>query len=261
MKEKQNQIQNLELPQKQEININQQQQNQELNKELNKTYNTNLITQNIEKQQNQEQQQQEETNLIQSVLCVHGDGKGWNGLFWKNIMIPLAEKGFQVYAIDMPGCGQSQGNKYDFRNKGVEVLDEVIKNLGLKDIILCGESVGGRTVINFVNFVKQQPKLQNNVKIKMLVLTHPVLPSTQQMQEYNNHKIPTLVTWAEDDIQHPYNGPHGVRYIKQMLKCEILSWKEEEQYSISEFYKTSYCQKFEQLYNKNYKNVQINNKR
>jgi len=77
------------------------------------------------------------------LLLIHGINIGL-GQWYKNIG-ELAKK-FTVYAIDLPGSGDSSKvdfSKIDLEKDFVAVVANFIRQLGLKDLIIVGHSFGG----------------------------------------------------------------------------------------------------------------------
>ena len=79
----------------------------------------------------------------QPVILLHG-------LFaqkeqWQDVLCTLAAAGFDAIALDLPGFGQSEEypvTVYDL-NRQVELLDNFIGMLGIKELTLAGNSMGG----------------------------------------------------------------------------------------------------------------------
>lgn len=75
---------------------------------------------------------------------------GWRseGKVWLPIMNSRSLKRYSCYAIDFSGFGKSETPRSPFALKDyVEVLEEFIEKLKLKNIILVGHSFGGRVAI------------------------------------------------------------------------------------------------------------------
>jgi len=72
---------------------------------------------------------------------------GWRseGKVWQEIMEKLPE--YNRYALDLPGFGSSQVPQTFTLQNYAEIIDEFIKKLNLKRVILIGHSFGGRVAI------------------------------------------------------------------------------------------------------------------
>jgi pimeloyl-ACP methyl ester carboxylesterase len=100
------------------------------------------------------------------LLLIHGLNIGWGN--WYANITELA-KHFTVYALDLPGCGQS--TKIDFYQSDLEkdfvdVVDKFIDRLQLKNIHIIGHSFGGWIALKLL--------LKNKATIQKIVLVDPV---------------------------------------------------------------------------------------
>lgn len=75
-------------------------------------------------------------------------GWGVNSTLWFKIAPVLIDKNYSLYFLDLPGFGQSQTPQKDFYlDDYVNVVENFVKKLGLKNIVLIGHSFGGRITI------------------------------------------------------------------------------------------------------------------
>lgn len=83
------------------------------------------------------------------IVFIHGlGGNSINWLYQRNQF----KKDYQVIAIDLPGHGKSEGrdelNFFDYQ----AILNELLLvELGLKDLLVCGISMGGKVVLDFAS--------------------------------------------------------------------------------------------------------------
>ena len=81
------------------------------------------------------------------LLFIHGLGsylKAWN----RNI--PELKDHFRCIAIDLPGYGKSSKIIHSGKlNFYTEILNHFIQKLNLKNVNLCGHSMGGQIALNF----------------------------------------------------------------------------------------------------------------
>ncbi len=83
---------------------------------------------------------------LKTLLFVHGLAN--NALSWQQNIVHLRKK-FRCIAIDLPGNGLSTVREVNFSMKYFStVIIELIENLQLKEVILCGHSMGGQIVLN-----------------------------------------------------------------------------------------------------------------
>lgn len=82
------------------------------------------------------------------VILLHGSGPGATG--WSNFAanISVLADHFAVYAIDMPGWGESSPVTFEKRNH-VQTLVEFMDALGIDKAAVVGNSMGGATTIRF----------------------------------------------------------------------------------------------------------------
>lgn len=107
------------------------------------------------------------------VLLVHGMG-AWSEL-WRETMTALAEKGYRVYAMDLPPFGFSEKplepTQYT-RELQAKRIAGVLESLELQDVVIVAHSVGSRPVVEVA--------LAYPERIKELVLVAPALGVTRE---------------------------------------------------------------------------------
>lgn len=121
-----------------------------------------------------------------SVLFLHG--ASFTAQTWQEIgtLKVIADKGYRVVAIDLPGYGSSQ-NKFTSRS---EFLRELIEELNLDKPILVSPSMSGGYSLSFI--VKYPEKLSGFVPIA------PVgIPGVAQ--QLQGIALPTLAIWGSND--------------------------------------------------------------
>lgn len=103
----------------------------------------------------------------QPVILLHGSGPGATG--WSNFAanIEALSKQFKVYAVDMPGWGQSDACTVD-RLDHVEATRQFMDALGLQKAAFVGNSMGGHTSMNFA--------IQHPQRISHLITMGPPAP-------------------------------------------------------------------------------------
>lgn len=69
---------------------------------------------------------------------------GCNRGFWRHQVEPVAEAGYRVVALDLPGHGESGAEREEWTLPGLAAdVAAVIEQLGLERVILVGHSMGG----------------------------------------------------------------------------------------------------------------------
>ena len=82
------------------------------------------------------------------IVLVHGS---WGASWMWNMYTPfLSQKGFDVYALDLRGHGQSDGDLPGVTMQNyVEDVEQVVKDNDLKDPIVIGHSMGGLVALMY----------------------------------------------------------------------------------------------------------------
>lgn len=137
------------------------------------------------------------------VLGIHGwsQRNGWHT--WKPLMAPLAEAGFWVVSVDMPGWGQSvPASPEPLRGERavtavlaiLDVLKEKSESGGAHEAaVLMGKSWGGGVAISLA--------LDHPQHVSKLILTAPAFRKFDRLRHLSQ---PVLLAWAEDDPVIPY---------------------------------------------------------
>ncbi len=150
-----------------------------------------------------------ETNVDKSktILFVHGNSHS-HKTFEKQLSSDLL-KDYRLVSVDLPGHGDSSKNgNYSLKNFG-QLLHKFITNLGLKNVIVVGHSLGGHVSINLLKFYNPMgllifgtPPLKNpfdpsaflaNANAKALNLTtEATLPEIEALMNEMNYKNESL---------------------------------------------------------------------
>jgi len=129
------------------------------------------------------------------ILALHGwsQRNGWHT--WEAIMEPLAELGYRVISLDLPGWGRSRPLPDDWGGfePALMAVDAVMVALGMDDIVLAGKSWGGAAAVAFA--------LKRPHAVTQLVLTAPALSDPSLLGQLDQ---PILMAWSRDDPVIPY---------------------------------------------------------
>lgn len=129
------------------------------------------------------------------VLAVHGlsQRNGWHS--WEPLMRPLAEGGYYVVSLDMPGWGRSSATGFDAMDllQGAAVLLAVTAHLGRhRARALMGKSWGGALALTAA--------LDAPDSVEKLILTAPAFLAFNRLAALRH---PVLLAWANDDPAIP----------------------------------------------------------
>lgn len=147
------------------------------------------------------------------VLGLHGwsQRNGWHT--WEPLMAPLAEAGYCVVSVDMPGWGQSAplDNLPLGGARAVQVVIDVLNGLQKESAVLMGKSWGGGVAV--------QTAVAYPQRIEKLILTAPALRDTSQLAYVAQ---PVLLAWAEDDPVIPHAV--AANYVDALADVTLVSY-------------------------------------
>jgi pimeloyl-ACP methyl ester carboxylesterase len=148
------------------------------------------------------------------VLGIHGwsQRNGWHT--WEPLMAPLAEAGFWVISLDMPGWGQSVLKRPQRLNgdNSVTAVLAVLDGLQAKSAAIMGKSWGGAVALETALMYPQ--------RVSKLILTAPARRNLDPLKELLQ---PTLLAWAEDDPVIPYE--HAARFVNAIPDVQFVSYE------------------------------------
>jgi len=129
------------------------------------------------------------------IVLLHG--AKFKAQTWKELgtIEAVANAGYRVVAIDMPGFGESP---YCLMEQ-IDVLYNVIKKLNIEKPVILGPSMGGRITLNFYFKYKDIPKGL------VLVGTVGIEENAPRIKELS---VPTLIVWGEKDDLAPIKYAH-----------------------------------------------------
>jgi pimeloyl-ACP methyl ester carboxylesterase len=124
------------------------------------------------------------------LVGLHGwsQRNGWHT--WEPLMGPLANAGFCVVSVDMPGWGKSPAlDAFPLAgSRAVSVVIDILNGLQKETAVLMGKSWGGGVAI--------KTALEYPDRVAGLILTAPALQNFAQLDELDKR---VLMAWAEDD--------------------------------------------------------------
>lgn len=148
------------------------------------------------------------------ILGLHGwsQRNGWHT--WEPLMAPLAEAGYRVVSVDMPGWGQSAaiaGESMTMELASRIVLD-ILDALQAARATLLGKSWGGAVALHVA--------LDHPQKVERLILTAPAFRDLDRLSELGQ---PVLLVWAEDDSVIPIR--YAAEYESRVPDLTMVQYK------------------------------------
>ncbi|HFE66546.1 MAG TPA: alpha/beta hydrolase [Chloroflexi bacterium] len=148
------------------------------------------------------------------VLGIHGYSQrnGWHT--WEPLLAPLAEAGFWVVSVDMPGWGQSVLHKPQRLTKdtAVDAVIQIIDGLGAETAVLMGKSWGGGVALDTA--------VAHPGRISQLILTAPARRSLDDLADLTQ---PVLLAWAKDDPVIPYE--YAQKYVQRIPHIQLETYE------------------------------------
>jgi pimeloyl-ACP methyl ester carboxylesterase len=157
---------------------------------------------------------------LPAVLLVHGAHPSLNWKVWDQNISTLAEK-LQVFALDMPGYGQSAQHEgitlepYPVEHFAMTLADFVAE-LRIGPATLIGFSAGGGASL--------LAAANNPSLVQRLVLVSSASARNEFLRKHANEvRLPTLLIWQEGDEVHPVEDGHALAALIPGSRMEILS--------------------------------------
>ena len=94
-----------------------------------------------------------------SIILLHGSGQ--SHVVWSLTTQYLSDQDYNVFALDFPGHGNSDGDSLKTIEEMAEWLDKVIKKIGIQNLTLVGHSQGCLVALEYAN--KFPKKIKNIV--------------------------------------------------------------------------------------------------
>ena len=93
-----------------------------------------------------------------SVLLLHGSGQ--SHVVWSLTTQYLSDQNFNVFALDFPGHGNSEGQSLKSIEEMAVWLEKVVNKIGVKNLSLVGHSQGCLVALEYTN---RYPEKVNNI--------------------------------------------------------------------------------------------------
>lgn len=129
------------------------------------------------------------------ILLIHGANIGWAQ--WYQNIAELAKK-YKVYALDLPGAGNSTNvnfHKTNLEKDYVQVVDKFITKLNFKKIDIVASSFGGWIALRLA--IEQKPY------INKIVLTNPIAFTTHMPLQFRPVSIHQFALFLSKTVLRP----------------------------------------------------------
>ncbi len=148
------------------------------------------------------------------LLGIHGYSQSNGWATWEPLMRPLADAGFWVVSVDMPGWGQSVLKKRErlLNGDAVTAVSQIITALEAQTVCLMGKSWGGGVALRLA--------LQEPSRVSKLILTAPAWQNG--LDPLRRLTQPVLLAWSQDDPVIPYK--YAQEYSTAMPNCQLESY-------------------------------------
>ena len=146
------------------------------------------------------------------ILGLHGwsQRNGWHT--WEPLLAPLAEVGWRVVSVDMPGWGQSAPTKGQVTGAdAVMTVLQILDGLGVAQAVLMGKSWGGNVAV--------ATAVAHPQRVSHLILTAPAVRSQALLAQIRQ---PVLLAWAEDDPVIPV--AYAAQFAAAIPNCQLETY-------------------------------------
>ena len=121
-----------------------------------------------------------------SIILLHGSGQ--SHVVWSLTDQYLADEGFNVFALDLPGHGNSEGSSLKSIEEMADWLNKVVNVIGIKDLTILGHSQGCLVAIEYAN------KFPDNIKNLIFVAGSYQIPVNKSLILLSK-KTPKIVAY------------------------------------------------------------------
>ncbi len=145
-----------------------------------------------------------------AVLFVHG--AGMDRTVWQLQTRNVAHRGYQAYAIDLPGHGRSEGDALASIGQMTDWLGKFMDAAGLKTATLVGHSMGALIALQFA---ARAPQRIDKLCLMGIAEHMPVHPDLLDAARCNETLAPELIVyWGLGDAAQRGGHPHPGLWVK-----------------------------------------------
>lgn len=178
-----------------------------------------------------------ETLLQKKNTLVFLHGWGSNSTLWFSSTLALAEQGYELIFLDLPGFGKSQTPKKPFHVENyAQIVSLFVQKLGIEQPVLIGHSFGGKTAIRIAS--KKLVKLSGLILVDSSGLPHSSLTTQAKIRIAKTVKpimdLPFMqgirsgllrLSGSDDYIALPELRETFVNIISEHIEFELLKIK------------------------------------
>ena len=113
-----------------------------------------------------------------TIILLHGSGQ--SHVVWSLTDQYLADEGYNVFALDLPGHGNSEGASLKSIEDMADWLNKVVQVIGIKDLTILGHSQGCLVALEYVN------KFPDNIKNLIFVAGSYKIPVNKSLIDLAN---------------------------------------------------------------------------
>ena len=114
----------------------------------------------------------------ETIVLLHGSGQ--SHVVWSLTDQYLADAGYNVFALDLPGHGNSEGSSLRSIEDMADWLNKVVKVIGIKDLTILGHSQGCVGALEYAN------KFSENIKKLIFVAGSYSIPVNKSLIDLAN---------------------------------------------------------------------------
>ena len=128
----------------------------------------------------------------ETIILLHGSGQ--SHVVWSLTDQFLSDIGYNVYALDLPGHGNSDGESLKSIEEMSSWLDKVIKKIGIEKLSIIGHSQGCLVALDYSN------KFSNKVKKLIFIAGSYEIPVNQSLislaESGNMESLNLMMKWG-----------------------------------------------------------------
>ena len=160
-----------------------------------------------------------------SIILLHGSGQ--SHVVWSLTDQYLADEGFNVFALDLPGHGNSEGSSLKSIEEMADWLNKVVNVIGIKDLTILGHSQGCLVAIEYAN------KFPDNIKNLIFVAGSYQIPVNKSLIDLANagdlESINLMMKWGYGYSKQFLGGNtlqkilNSSREIREVLAIDLIA--------------------------------------